>query len=94
MKESKFTPEFLDTLAQKLSAVLPDSLHTAKADLEKNFKAVLSAVFEKMDLVTREEFDAQVQVLHRTRARLDALIEKLESSKGNAATAHDPANPE
>ncbi|MGC8011168.1 accessory factor UbiK family protein [Salmonella enterica] len=41
--------------------------------MEKNVKAMLSQGFAKLDLVTREEFDVQAQVLAKTRARLEAL---------------------
>ena len=42
-------------------------------DVERNVKAMLSQGFSKLDLVTREEFDVQAQVLAKTRARLEAL---------------------
>ncbi len=42
-------------------------------DAEKNMKAMLSQGFSKLDLVTREEFDVQAQVLAKTRAKLEAL---------------------
>jgi ubiquinone biosynthesis accessory factor UbiK len=42
-------------------------------DIEKNVKAMLTQGFSKLDLVTREEFDIQTQVLAKTRAKLDAL---------------------
>ena len=41
-------------------------------DIEKNVKAMMSQGFAKLDLVTREEYDIQVQVLAKTRARLEA----------------------
>ena len=80
----KISPQFFDDLAKKLSSVLPDSLQNLKQDVEKNFKAILTAAFSKMDLVTREEFDAQVQVLERTRAKveqLSALVSELEKKQ-------------
>ena len=43
------------------------------ADVERNVKAVLGTAFTKLDLVTREEFDIQAQVLAKTRAKLEAL---------------------
>ncbi|MAZ39095.1 MAG: hypothetical protein CMF49_03165 [Legionellales bacterium] len=79
----KCSPQFFDELAKKLSAVLPDSLHSLKQDMEKNFKTVLMGAFDKMDLVTREEFDAQVKVLERTRAKLEQLSIKLETLEKN-----------
>jgi BMFP domain-containing protein YqiC len=46
-------------------------------DIEKNVRALMSAAFSKMDLVTREEFDVQVELLRRTRAKLDDLERRL-----------------
>ena len=47
------------------------------ADLEKNLRALLASAFGRLDLVTREEFDVQREVLARTRARLVELEAKL-----------------
>jgi len=47
------------------------------ADLEKNLRALLAAAFGRLDLVTREEFDVQREVLARTRAKLQELEAKL-----------------
>ena len=47
------------------------------ADLEKNLRALLASAFARLDLVTREEFDAQREVLARTRAKLQELEAKL-----------------
>ena len=47
------------------------------ADLEKNLRALLASAFGRLDLVTREEFDVQREVLARTRARLEELEAKL-----------------
>ena len=54
----------------KVSELLKNS--PAK-DIEKNVKAMLSQGFSKLDLVTREEFDIQAQVLAKTRAKLEEL---------------------
>ena len=51
------------------------------ADLEKNLRALLASAFGRLDLVTREEFDVQREVLARTRARLqelEAMLAELE----------------
>ena len=42
-------------------------------DIEKNVKAMMAQGFSKLDLVTRDEFDIQAQVLAKTRTRLEAL---------------------
>lgn len=65
---------FIDDLAHRLSEMLA---HTPVADFEKNARALLSSLFARANLVTREEFDAQVNVLARTRARLADLESKL-----------------
>lgn len=72
-------PSFLSELQTKISEVLQQS--PAK-DIEKNMKAMLNQGFSKLDLLTREEFDIQSEVLQRTRARLEALearVAELES---------------
>jgi BMFP domain-containing protein YqiC len=61
---------FFNDLQEKIGQVLENS--PAK-DIEKNMKAMLTQGFSRLDLVTREEFDIQSQVLAKTRAKLDAL---------------------
>ncbi len=61
---------FFDDLQSKINQALENS--PAK-DIEKNVKAMLTQGFSKLDLVTREEFDVQTQVLAKTRAKLEAL---------------------
>ena len=58
--------------------------HSPAADLEKNLRALLASMFARLDLVTREEFDVQRQVLLRTReklARLEAQVAQLERTQ-------------
>jgi BMFP domain-containing protein YqiC len=64
----------VDEVGERLRQVLATS--PAK-DLEKNVRAVLASVFSRLDLVTREEFDVQREVLLRTRERLNELELKL-----------------
>lgn len=70
-------PRFIDDLARKLSAAVPQSITNLRRDLEDNFKAVLQAGLSRMDLVTRQEFDVQAGVLRRTREKLEALEAQL-----------------
>jgi len=78
-------PKIFEELNSKLSALIAAS---PARDIEKNVKALLASVFEKMDLVTREEFDIQAQLLARTREKLTALearvaeLEKREAARG------------
>lgn len=63
-------PNFFEDMQAKLSKAIDKS--PAK-DLEKNFKSMMTQGFSKLDLVTREEFDIQAQVLAKTRAKLELL---------------------
>ncbi len=65
---------FFNDLQSKIGQAIDNS--PAK-DLEKNVKAMLSQGFSRLDLVSREEFDVQTQVLAKTRAKVDALEARL-----------------
>jgi BMFP domain-containing protein YqiC len=67
----------IDDLARRLAEAVPQNLRAVGEDLERNFKSLLQSGLEKMDLVTREEFDVQVAVLARTREKLEALEDRL-----------------
>ncbi|HYD81586.1 MAG TPA: accessory factor UbiK family protein [Paucimonas sp.] len=76
---------FFDDLQSRIHQVLENS--PAK-DIEKNMKAMLSQGFARLDLVTREEFDIQAQVLAKTRAKLETLearVAELEAQLKNKA---------
>ena len=80
-------PFRIDEIARRLFESVPPAMRTMQRDLEANFRAVLRSSLGKLDLVTRDEFDAQVKVLERTRARLEALEERLKELE---AIAGDP----
>lgn len=61
---------FLDELSKKVSELLAAS--PAK-DIENNLRALLSSTFSRFNLVTREEFDVQQDVLGRTREKLQQM---------------------
>lgn len=67
-------PKILDDLSSKLSALLAAS---PTADMEKNARAVLSAFFGKLDLVSRQDFEIQAELLARARAKLQDLEQRL-----------------
>jgi len=75
--EPRFDPRFIEDIARRLAASVPEGLQSVGRDLEQNFKAVLQAGLAKMNLVTREEFDVQAAVLRRTREKLEALEARL-----------------
>ncbi len=68
---------FLDEVSRKISSALPDGIKMMQDDLEKNIKAILQSSFEKMNLVSREEFDVQAALLARTRQKLDELEKQI-----------------
>jgi BMFP domain-containing protein YqiC len=67
----------LQDLVRKLADAVPDGLQSVRSDLEKNFRSVLQSGLDKLELVTREEFEVQEAVLQRTREKLEALEERL-----------------
>ncbi|MFP3615890.1 accessory factor UbiK family protein, partial [Paraburkholderia sp. SIMBA_050] len=58
-------------------------------DVERNVKAMLSQGFSKLDLVPREEFDTQAQVLARTRVRLEELEKRVAELESRLAASQD-----
>ena len=80
-------PKIIDDLAKRVSENMPAGIKSLGSDLEENFKAALQAGFSKLDLVTRDEFDVQAQVLRRTRQKLKALEARLD-------VLENPAPPE
>lgn len=80
---------FIDELSQKLSGMMPPGARELREDLERNIRAVLQSSFQKLELVTREEFEVQSEVLANTRAKLNKLEEQvklLEARLGEAQT--------
>ena len=75
----------IDDIVRQLLERVPPALRTIRSDLESNFRAVLRERLSKLDLVSRDEFDAQTRVLERTRARLEALEVRLASLEGSAS---------
>ena len=73
------TPFRIDDLARRLFESVPPAVRSVSQDLESNFRSVLRSTLARLDLVTRDEFDVQMKVLERTRARLEALEERLNS---------------
>ena len=73
---------FNTKLLDELSAKLNDAVKNSPAkDFEKNARALLAQGFAKLDLVTREEFDVQTQLLSRTQQKvgeLEARVAALE----------------
>ncbi len=71
-------PKKFDEIADNITRALPPGLLQMREDAEKNIRAAMSSTFNKLDLVTREEFEVQSQVLLRTREKLEALEKRVE----------------
>jgi len=64
-----------DQLAQQIGNLFGQS--TVPQDIQRNLRALIQSGLAKMDVVTREEFDAQAAILERTRTKLDELEKQL-----------------
>lgn len=77
---------FIDELSRRIAEAMPPGVRELQKDVEKNVRAVLQASFARLDLVTREEFEAQRRTLEQTRARIAELEKKIASLEGEAGT--------
>lgn len=68
---------FIDRLMADISRRLPNGLGGLRSEVERNVRSVLAETVSRMDLITREEFDIQQQVLLRTREKLEALEKQV-----------------
>lgn len=84
-------PKVLDEIGNKVSELIAAS--PAK-DLEKNARALMLSMFARLDLVTREEFDVQKELLARTRAKLEALEARVAELEARLAGSRDPGERE
>jgi BMFP domain-containing protein YqiC len=68
----------VQSIANDMQSKVEEAIRQSPAkDLEKNVRSLMTQGFQKMDLVTREEFDLQTQVLSKTRAKLEELEIKV-----------------
>jgi BMFP domain-containing protein YqiC len=67
----------IEELVESLTRLLPPGMKGLRSELRENFRAVLRANLERLDLVSRERFDVQAELLARTQAKLAVLEERL-----------------
>jgi BMFP domain-containing protein YqiC len=67
----------IEELVESLTRLLPPGMKGLRSELRENFRAVLRANLERLDLVSRERFDVQAELLARTQAKLEALEQRL-----------------
>lgn len=76
-----------ETVNAQVSRLLTDAPSLPRGEVESQLKMLLQSAFSRLDLVSREEFDTQMVVLERTRARLEVLERKLEALEAQAVKA-------
>lgn len=70
-------PSKIEEMAKAIQSALPPGLKSVGEEVDRKVKQVIQAQLMKLDVVSREEFDVQTQVLMRTREKLHALEEKF-----------------
>ncbi|MCP5202414.1 MAG: accessory factor UbiK family protein [Gammaproteobacteria bacterium] len=67
----------IEALSARISGLLPADARLLQEEFKANLRPLLESALARMDLVTREEFDAQTRVLAHTRAKLERLEQQL-----------------
>ncbi|EOC1312464.1 ubiquinone biosynthesis accessory factor UbiK [Cronobacter turicensis] len=80
-------PKKIEQIARQVHESMPKGIREIGEDVEKKIRQVLQAQLSRLDLVSREEFDVQTQVLLRTREKLTALEQRLTALESRGATA-------
>ena len=71
---------YLKNIKKKITENLPDDLEAIKGDFQQNIQSLIESQIKNLDLVTREEFEVQEQVLRRTREKLEELQKQLDKN--------------
>lgn len=82
-------PKKLEEIAKQVSDALPPGVKTIGEEVERKVKQVLQSQLNKLDLVNREEFEVQTQVLLRTREKLMEMEQKLAALEAKLADSSD-----
>ncbi|MGV6807045.1 MAG: accessory factor UbiK family protein [bacterium] len=83
------TPDqLLKQFSAQFNAVFSPGAESLSSDIQKQLKAAAQAAFERMDVVTRDEFEAQKAVLMRSREKLDALEQQIQALEQSLTTNH------
>ncbi|HKK54997.1 accessory factor UbiK family protein [Marinobacter sp.] len=79
--------DFFAQLQGQLGHFVPDMARAARDDFEAQARATVMTVMSRLELVTREEFDAQQAVLMKTREKVEALEKRVDALEKQAASA-------
>jgi hypothetical protein len=72
-----FDPKKLEQIAKQIHDSMPEPVKELGADVEQKVRQVIQGQLNKLDVVSREEFEVQTQVLLRTRQKLSEMEQKL-----------------
>lgn len=72
-------PKQLDDLIRRLDSLIPESLHSTREEVRKTLKAGIESLLQRLDVVTREEFDVQSRLLAKAHERLNELQKRVDS---------------
>jgi len=81
-------PKKFEELAKKICDKLPKGFSDAKSDMQATVKSVLQTTFDKLDLVTRKEFEVQIKLLNKCRERIKNLEDKLSELEKHKTKKH------
>ncbi len=79
-------PKKIEQIARQVHESMPKGLRDLGEDVEKKIRQVLQSQLTRLDLVSREEFDVQTQVLLRTREKLALLEQRISDLESRATT--------
>lgn len=69
----------IDEITKKVLEILPVNIQSIEEEIRQKIKLILQATLSKLDVVSREEFDVQTQVLAKTRAKVETLEKKVQA---------------
>ncbi|MGV3346602.1 accessory factor UbiK family protein [Enterobacteriaceae bacterium LUAb1] len=82
-------PKKIEQLARQVHEAIPKGIRELGDDIEKKIRQVLQAQLTRLDLVNREEFDVQTQILLRTREKLNTLEQRLNALEMKNSTSQE-----
>ncbi len=86
--------KLFDELSHRIGALLPEGTESIRADIETSIHLFVQETFNKLNLVSREEFDLQSALLQRSREKLDRLEKQLETLTRNTENTPENNKPE
>lgn len=81
-----FDPKILNDISKQFIDSLPPAFKSMHQELDKTFRTVMGSIFSKMDLVSREEFDAQAALLTENKIKLAELQKELDALSEKIST--------